>query len=281
MIRSVLFVLTFIIPALCVAQKTNNDTSHVDILPIPSVNIAQFIAENLKYPERAKKNDIEGRVIAKFHIDTDGSIDSVTTLTNLGYGLEEEVIRVLSMMPNFTPGTSDGEPTKFSFTQPVVFRLESERRRFKKTKSFKEVMEDIQMSNYLLQGIKVAKTEQYIEIKEDQSFYQYKSKKKDRYYAHAGKGVYKLVLTSAHGDFFMSESAPFYLGTEEVGGIFRAFDQPDELLLWSTRLESREKALKNFKDQNYVDLIVNAPTIIRFFIDHDYVIVKEAFVNQN
>lgn len=84
----------------------------------------EFIANNLLYPEEAQENDIEGTVKVKFIIEKDGSLTNIEIVNKLGYGCNEEVIRVLKRMPKWRPGTLKGKIVRTQFALPVSFRME-------------------------------------------------------------------------------------------------------------------------------------------------------------
>lgn len=83
----------------------------------------QFIANNLRYPEEAQANEIEATVRVKFKIEKDGSISKIEIVNKSGYGLDEEVIRVIKRMPKWTPAKSKGKVVESYFTMPISFRL--------------------------------------------------------------------------------------------------------------------------------------------------------------
>lgn len=88
----------------------------------------KFISENFKYPEDAKRFEIEGRVMITFLVDSDGSITNVRALLpperQLGYGLEDEAIRVIKKMPKWNPGMQRNKAVKVQFTMPIMCRLD-------------------------------------------------------------------------------------------------------------------------------------------------------------
>lgn len=87
----------------------------------------QYLSETISYPETATKNGIEGLVKVKFVVDEYGSIDDVkTTNIRIGYGLEEEAVRVIKMMPPWKPGKNDGKSVKVYFQIPIRFALPKE-----------------------------------------------------------------------------------------------------------------------------------------------------------
>ena len=83
-----------------------------------------YIARNIKYPEAAKKEKIEGRVFVTFVIEKDGQVSSAKILRDIGGGCGEEAIRVVKSMPKWKPGTQRGNPVRVQFNLPVSFMLE-------------------------------------------------------------------------------------------------------------------------------------------------------------
>jgi len=82
-----------------------------------------FINKNIIYPSYAKENNIEGRVIVRFVVEKDGSISNTDILRKLGFGCDEEVIRLIKSMPKWVPGKQNGKPIRVYFTLPIVFKL--------------------------------------------------------------------------------------------------------------------------------------------------------------
>lgn len=85
----------------------------------------KFLAKNIKYPIEAQKAKVEGRVIAQFIVNTDGSTSDYKIVRNVCPELDAEAIRVLSLMPKWTPGTQRGKAVRVKYTVPVTFRLTS------------------------------------------------------------------------------------------------------------------------------------------------------------
>lgn len=83
-----------------------------------------FIRENLKYPKEAKEAKKEGRVLCSFIIDKTGEVTEVKVAKSSGtQSLDDEAVRVVSLMPNWKPGTENGKPVRVSYTIPLVFKL--------------------------------------------------------------------------------------------------------------------------------------------------------------
>lgn len=97
-----------------------------DMPEFPGGNMAlsKFIADNIRYPESAKANKIEGRVYLSFVIDKDGSVINVKVVRGVNAELDAEAIRVIKLMPKWTPGKQRGKAVAVSYTLPIVFSLQ-------------------------------------------------------------------------------------------------------------------------------------------------------------
>jgi TonB family protein len=78
--------------------------------------MSRFIKNNVKYPQEALEQGIQGTVIIKFNVLQDGSLDNFTILKEIGGGCEVELIRVFKTIPKFQPATKKGIPIKTDFT---------------------------------------------------------------------------------------------------------------------------------------------------------------------
>ncbi len=81
----------------------------------------KFISENRKYPAEAKAKDVHGKVIVAFVVERDGSLSDVKIRRGIGYGCDEESIRVIKSMPKWTPGKQNGKAVRVSMMLPVSF----------------------------------------------------------------------------------------------------------------------------------------------------------------
>ena len=82
-----------------------------------------FIQRNLRYPEKAFNDKIEGTVYVSFYVEKDGDISGITLLRDIGGGCGDEVVRVVKMMPKWIPGKQRGIPVRTQFNLPVKFKL--------------------------------------------------------------------------------------------------------------------------------------------------------------
>ena len=83
----------------------------------------KFLQANVKYPEQAQSNGVQGRVIVQFVVNKDGSISNDTIVRSVDPLLDAEALRVVRSMPNWTPGKQRGKEVRVRFTLPVTFRL--------------------------------------------------------------------------------------------------------------------------------------------------------------
>ncbi|WP_421830482.1 energy transducer TonB [Larkinella sp.] len=86
--------------------------------------MAEFLEKNLRYPPAASRASISGKVYLQFVVNTDGSIVDVSVVKGIGFGCDEEALRVVKKMPPWQPGKQSGRPVRVRFTLPVVFALE-------------------------------------------------------------------------------------------------------------------------------------------------------------
>lgn len=86
--------------------------------------LLKWLEQNLRYPTAALQNGIEGKVYASFIIDENGKLQNIVVERSFGYGSEEEVKRLLSIMPTWSPGKQNGQLVKVLFKLPITFRLD-------------------------------------------------------------------------------------------------------------------------------------------------------------
>lgn len=86
--------------------------------------LIRYISDNLDYPKDAMESGIEGRVFVKIIVEPNGSISNAKIIRGLGYGCDEEAIRVVESMPNWVPGRKNGEAVRVNMAVPVNFKLQ-------------------------------------------------------------------------------------------------------------------------------------------------------------
>ncbi|MGN6567754.1 MAG: energy transducer TonB [Flavipsychrobacter sp.] len=129
----------FILPIICLALSFNSMAqssttqhplvfSYVEQMPTPTVDINSYIAQNIVYPPYAEKNNIEGRVILKYVIDSTGKIADLHVFKSVDASLDSEAVRVVRSMPNWIPGHQNGKAVRVFMTQPIDFNLTDRKR---------------------------------------------------------------------------------------------------------------------------------------------------------
>lgn len=83
----------------------------------------KFLSENVRYPEYAQKNNIQGKVYLSFIIEVDGNLSDIKVDRKLGGGLDEEAIRVLQLSPKWIPGVQNGQIVRVKYHIPISFSL--------------------------------------------------------------------------------------------------------------------------------------------------------------
>jgi TonB family protein len=82
-----------------------------------------YLTKNLRYPADARKANVKGRVFVQFVVTETGGIESLRILKGIGFGCDEEAVRVVSQMPNWTPGKQNGQPVAVQYNLPILFDL--------------------------------------------------------------------------------------------------------------------------------------------------------------
>ena len=83
----------------------------------------EYVAKNLKYPRKALKAQVEGKVIVRFVVAEDGDVSDIEILKGIGYDCDEEAIRVLESSPKWIPGKQQGKNVKVRVMVPLTFSI--------------------------------------------------------------------------------------------------------------------------------------------------------------
>lgn len=86
-------------------------------------DFSRWVNARLVYPEIAKENGVEGRVVLQFTISKDGRLEGVTVLSSPDESLSQEAVRVVSASPKWEPGRQRDRAVKVAYTFPVIYRL--------------------------------------------------------------------------------------------------------------------------------------------------------------
>jgi TonB family protein len=112
-----------------VNQETIDEVPFVTVEEMPVFPggdnaLLRFIAENTTYPEVAKQNNIQGRIIVKFCISSTGGISQISIVQGVSPELDAEAIRVVKALPPFNPGKQGGKPVPVWYMVPITFTLQ-------------------------------------------------------------------------------------------------------------------------------------------------------------
>ena len=89
--------------------------------------LMEYLTKSVKYPKECEKKSIQGRVIASFVVEEDGSITNASVAKSVDPLLDAEALRVINAMPNWTPGMQKGEAVRVKYTLPFTFRLDGKK----------------------------------------------------------------------------------------------------------------------------------------------------------
>jgi protein TonB len=87
--------------------------------------LMEYLSKTVRYPVDALEQNITGKVICQFVVDTDGTISDIVVVRSVRKILANEAVRVIKAMPKgiWIPGKLEGIPVRVRFTLPVVFRM--------------------------------------------------------------------------------------------------------------------------------------------------------------
>lgn len=92
--------------------------------PGGSSALSAYFAKNMKYPNSAREEDLEGNVVVQFDVNADGSVSNIKVIKKLGSGCDEEAVRLIKKMPKWTPGQRNGSNTKIRLSQSIRFNID-------------------------------------------------------------------------------------------------------------------------------------------------------------
>lgn len=115
-----------------IGKSERKDTSVTKTWDIPETQpsfpggkqkLMEFLASNTHYPEECLKDSIEGRVVVSFMIERNGEITDIKVVKGVHPAMDNEAVRVVSMMPKWCPGKINGQSRRVRYTLPFTFRL--------------------------------------------------------------------------------------------------------------------------------------------------------------
>ena len=109
-----------------VSQKSQKVYDTVDQMPEFAGGMSaliDYLSTNIKYPQDAIKQNLSGRVMVMFVVETDGSISNVKVAKNVFPSLDAEAVRVVKAMPKWIPGRHKGKIVRVNYIVPIVFSI--------------------------------------------------------------------------------------------------------------------------------------------------------------
>ena len=106
-------------------EKVYDVVEQMPAFPGSPYALYEFLTQSIQYPEEARKNSIQGRVIVTFVVEKDGSITNARVVKSVDPLLDAEALRVINVMPKWNPGKQNGEPVRVKYTVPVSFKLDA------------------------------------------------------------------------------------------------------------------------------------------------------------
>ena len=85
--------------------------------------MANYVAGSIDYPEKAKADNVQGKVFVQFVVEPDGSIADATVLRGVGGECDDEALRVVKSMPKWQPATFKGKPVRSKYVMPINYTL--------------------------------------------------------------------------------------------------------------------------------------------------------------
>lgn len=117
-----------------ISRLAESSVSHQDVFTVveesahPENGQEEFyntIHANLKYPEKARSHGVTGKVLVEFIVEKDGALSNLKVLKGIGYGCDEEALRVLSLVPSWEPGKQNGAAIRQKMVLPFLFQNNS------------------------------------------------------------------------------------------------------------------------------------------------------------
>jgi TonB family protein len=92
--------------------------------PRGDAELYRFLQKNIQYPQMERDNNIQGKVLLRFMVDTTGAIQDIKVIGAVSPGLDKEAIKVVKLMPKWRPATYKNKPVAVYYMVPVAFRIQ-------------------------------------------------------------------------------------------------------------------------------------------------------------
>ncbi|MEA3451125.1 MAG: energy transducer TonB [Bacteroidota bacterium] len=106
---------------------SNGNKESFPVFPGGQYALHKFLSDNLEYPDEAMCYGFEGKVLIRFNVSETGKVRQINVLRSVAPVLDNEAIRVVKMLPYFTPASMNGKFVPINITVPIIFTLPSKR----------------------------------------------------------------------------------------------------------------------------------------------------------
>lgn len=86
--------------------------------------LMKYLQKNVNYPAAAQRANVSGKVILQFVVERDGTVGQIIVLKSIGFGCDEEAVRVVKSMPKWSPGKQNGRAVRVWYTLPVTYTMQ-------------------------------------------------------------------------------------------------------------------------------------------------------------
>ena len=119
-------------------EETSADTIPPSY-PGGEASFFSFLNKNIRYPQMALENEVQGREVIRFTVMPDSTISNIIVLRDIGSGCKQEAIRVLKFMPKWIPAASKGKPIAMDYILSIKFKCEVVKRQYIEKINSKEI----------------------------------------------------------------------------------------------------------------------------------------------
>jgi protein TonB len=106
-------------------EKIFDHVEQMPRFPGGETELMKWLRDNITYPTIAAEQGIQGRVILRFVVRPDGSVDDVQVVKSLEPSCDKEAVRTVKKMPKWTPGRQNGNAVSVYYSLPITFRLQN------------------------------------------------------------------------------------------------------------------------------------------------------------
>ena len=162
--------------------------------------LMRFIGRNIKYPAAAVRANVQGMVFVQFVVGKDGQTSDIKVLKGIGFGCDEEAVRVASILPAWRPGQQNGQPVAVQCNLPIQFILEGNPLKSETKVVFSGKMSGLKLNEeplWIIDGVEIKREGDKIDVKPEdiESMEILKGESAIKSYGEKGKNGVILIKT--------------------------------------------------------------------------------------